>query len=687
MSGSVLLSIPASRWDDAHAATFNERQLLLYRSNLLGSDLSITNFGGGNTSAKIMEKDPLTAEPVKILWVKGSGGDLGSMAADGFAALYMDRLHQLETRYRGRAHEDEMVGMLPHCTFDLNPRPASIDTPLHGFLPFAHVDHLHPDSVIALAAARDGAAQVKHIYGDKVGWLAWQRPGFDLGLQLRDYVAANPGLRGLVLAGHGLFSWGNSARECYENSVELIAMAAHYLNAKLASAHVFGAALLVPAVTPDAIAARLLAVRAALNSAGLHKIGWLDQSAEVMEFISSERLDELAALGTSCPDHFLRTKIRPLVLRAGADVAAAVAAYRQDYAAYYARHATPGSPSLRDANPVIILMPGIGMASFARDRSTARIAGEFYRNAINVMRGAEAIGGYQAIDEGEAFAIEYWALEEAKLKRLPPPRPLQGRVAFITGAAGGIGTAIAERLGAEGACLFLTDIDAAALARTVEAMRQRFGTDKLDFAVLDVTVEATVEAAFVQAASSFGGIDILVANAGIASAAPFLETTMATWRRNMGVLVDGYFLTSRAAFGQMKTLGGGSMIFIASKNGLAASPGAVAYSTAKAAELHLARGLALEGAEAGIRVNSVNPDAVLKGSRIWDGAWREERAAAYGIKQSELEGHYKNRSLLKREVLPEDVAEAVYFFASDVSAKSTGNILNVDAGNAGAFTR
>jgi rhamnulose-1-phosphate aldolase/alcohol dehydrogenase len=686
-AGSIRLIIPEDRWNAAHAASLDERELLLYRSNLLGADLAITNFGGGNTSAKIDEADPLTDQAVKVLWVKGSGGDLGSMAADGFASLYLDKLLMLERRYRGLANEDEMVAMLPHCTFGLNPRPASIDTPLHGFLPFAHIDHLHPDAVIALAAARDGAAIVKDIYGGRVGWLPWQRPGFDLGLRLRDYVRANLGLDGLVLAGHGLFSWGDTAEDCYRNSVALIAVAARHLNSKIEARPVFGAALDIKPVELTRAASRFLEVRGALNREGGHKVGYFDQSAEVMDFIGSERLDQLAALGTSCPDHFLRTKIRPLVLRDGDDAVAAVAAYRADYAAYYARHAKADSPPLRDANPVIILMPGIGMACFAANRTTARIAGEFYRNAINVMRGAEAAGGYVAIDEAEAFAIEYWALEEAKLRRMPSPRPLAGRTALITGAAGGIGSAIAERLGQEGACLFLTDINAEALAETVAVMTQKFGGDMVGSAVLDVTKETAVASGFAAAASGFGGIDILVANAGIASSAPFVDTSMELWRRNMDVLLDGYFLTTRAAFEQMQKLGGGAMIIIGSKNGLAASPGAVAYSTAKGAELHMARGLALEGAPFGIRVNSVNPDAVIQGSRIWDGAWREERAAAHGIGDGELEEHYRNRSLLKRDVLPADVAEAVCFLASDASAKSTGNIINVDAGNAGAFTR
>ncbi|MDB5436302.1 MAG: bifunctional rhamnulose-phosphate aldolase/short-chain dehydrogenase [Phenylobacterium sp.] len=685
---------PASRWSDAEAATLGPAQLLLYRSNLLGSDLTVTNFGGGNTSAKLTETDPLTGEPTAVLWVKGSGGDLGSMALDGFSTLYLDKLLGLERLYRGVAFEDEMVGYLPHCTFDLNPRAASIDTPLHAYLPFAHVDHVHPDAVIALAASSGGEAATQEIYGGTVGWLAWKRPGFDLGLRLRDYVASRPGLRGVMLAGHGIICWGDDSQGCYENTIDLVARAARHLNGRLAGRPAFGGPLVEPldAAARAAGAARLMPRLRGMMGGERPKLGHFSDDPETLEFVNSREVGRLAAIGTSCPDHFLRTKIAPLLLDPAriedADLEAALDRYRQDYAAYYRRHASPADPKMRDANPVVILLPGVGRFSFAADKTTARLAGEFYGNAINVMRGAEAIGAYAGLPESEAFAIEYWALEEAKLQRAPKPRPLAGKVALVTGAAGGIGGAVAARLLADGACVMLTDLDAEGLEEDRQRLAARFGADLVRAAVCDVTKEAEIQAAFEAVAREFGGLDILVANAGLASSAPLEETTVELWRKNYDVLAEGYFLTSRAAFPLMRRQKNGAIVFIGSKNALAATPNASAYASAKAAALHLARCLALEGAEHGIRVNVVNPDAVIRGSRIWDGEWRQERANAYGIDAGdELEEFYRQRSLLKRTVLPEDIAEAVYFLASDAASKSTGNILNVDAGNAQAFTR
>ena len=668
----------------------SETELLVYRSNLLGEDLSITNFGGGNTSAKLRERDPLTGEEVDVLWVKGSGGDLGSIRQDGFATLYLSRLRALEELYRGIDHEDEMVEYLPHCTFGLNTRAASIDTPLHTFLEARHIDHVHPDSVIAIAATANSRELTAEIFGDEIGWLPWQRPGFDLGLRLRDLAVANPGIRGVVLEGHGLFSWGATSRECYALTIELVAKAARYINERMASAQPFGARQVSDA--SDMAAAATLSsllprLRGLLSQGERRKVAHVDRSAETLEFVASDRLDELAALGTSCPDHFLRTKIKPLVLREGDDIEKALAAYRSDYRAYYDRNRDDTSPAMRGADPVIVLLPGIGLVSFASDKTTARIASEFYRNAINVMRGAETLGRYVALPEAEAFRIEYWALEEAKLQRMPPPRPLAGKIALITGGAGGIGFACARRLAADGACIMLADINEEALAKRHDELCAAHGTDRVVSCRMDVTDETSVAEAFARAIRAFGGVDIVVANAGIASAAPFEETSVDLWRKNQSVLAEGYFLTARAAFPILRAGGGGSIVFVGSKNALAASKGASAYSSAKAAALHLARNLALEGAEHGIRVNTVNPDAVLEGSTIWTGDWRKERAAAYGLDEGELEAHYRDRSLLRRSVLPEDVAEAVAFFASDASAKSTGNIINVDAGNAGAFTR
>ena len=692
-AAALLFAIPANRWSGEEAGGKSPEDLLLYRSNRLGSDLTVTNFGGGNTSAKLEACDPLTGETVSVLWVKGSGGDIGSMKLDGFSTLYQDKLLGLEKLYRGLAHEDEMVGYLPHCTFALNPRAASIDTPLHSYLPFAHVDHVHPDAIIALAASSEGEAATKAIWGGAVGWLPWQRPGFDLGLKLRDYVAANPGLRGVMLAGHGIICWGDSAKACYDNTIALITDAANYLNAKLAGAPAFGGEIVAPrpAAERAAAAAKLMPLLRGLM--GGRRVGHFADDAETLEFTGSRDFAKLAAIGTSCPDHFLRTKIAPLVLDpARVDDAAylgeRIDVYRADYAAYYQRCARPNSPAMRDPNPVVVLVPGIGRMTFAGDKTTARLAGEFYANAINVMRGAEAIGAYVGLDEQEAFDIEYWLLEEAKLQRMPKPKPLAGRIALVTGGAGGIGAATAERLAADDACVLLVDRDADALTKAAHELEGRFGRDRIRSAVCDVTDETQVAAAFATCAREFGGLDILVANAGIASSAPIEDTTLELWQRNYDVLARGYFLTARAAFPLMKTQGGGSIVFIGSKNGIAAATNASAYASAKAAALHLARCLALEGAPFGIRVNTVNPDAVIKGSRIWDGDWRRERAGAHGIDSgSELEEHYRNRSMLKRDVLPEDVAEAVYFLGCDMSAKSTGNMINVDAGNAQAFTR
>ena len=688
-------AVPESRWDDGASHGLSAPHLLLYRSNLLGSDLTVTNFGGGNTSAKLLETDPLTGEQVEVLWVKGSGGDIGSMTLDGFSTLYLDKFRATEKLYRGVAFEDEMVGYLPHCTFNLNPRAASIDTPLHGLLPFAHIDHVHPDAIIALAASSGGEAATREIWRGKIGWLPWKRPGFELGVQLRDYVKANSGLRGVMLAGHGIICWGNSSKACYENTIGLIADAASYLNARLAARPAFGGEAVAPLepTARAALAARLMPRLRGAMPGERSKVGHFSDDAETLEFVGSKDFARLAAIGTSCPDHFLRTKIAPLTLDPrrlddDAYLAERFEDYRRSYAAYYNRCARPSDPKMRDPNPVVILAPGLGRMTFAADKTTARLAGEFYGNAINVMRGAEAIGDYIGLPEQEAFDIEYWALEEAKLQRMPKPRPLAGKIALVTGGGGGIGRASAARLLAEGACVLLLDLDAESAEAARESLAQTYGRDVVRADICDVTDEAQVASAFAACAREFGGLDILVANAGIASSAPIEETTVELWRKNYDVLAEGYFLAARAAFPLLKLQKGGSIVFIGSKNALAATPNASAYASAKAASLHLARCLALEGAPDGIRVNVVNPDAVIRGSRIWDGDWRQERAEAYGIDAGdELEEFYRNRSMLKRSVLPEDIGEAVYFFASEASGKSTGNILNVDAGNAQAFTR
>jgi rhamnulose-1-phosphate aldolase/alcohol dehydrogenase len=686
-------------WDDARAAQLDEPGLLLYRSNLLGSDLRITNFGGGNTSAKVAMADPLDDRPVDVLWVKGSGGDIGSMKLDGFSTLYLEKLESLKGLYGGLADEDRMVGLFNHCTFNLNPRATSIDTSLHAFVPHRHVDHVHADSVIAIAASADAETLTKKIFGGAIGFLPWQRPGFDLGLKLGRMAKDHPEHVGVVLGGHGLFTWADSAKSCYETTLRIISKAAQWLAANEARP-AFGGARVI-AASPErrrAVAARLMPLIRGKISADERKVGHFTDAPAVLEFVNSNALDKLAPLGTSCPDHFLRTKIRPLVLPydPAADNLDAIAAllderladYRRDYASYYERCKRANSPAMRDPNAVIYLIPGVGMIAFAKDKATARIASEFYVNAINVMRGASGVSTYVGLPEQEAFDIEYWLLEEAKLQRIPRAKSLAGRIAYVTGGAGGIGGATAVRLLGEGACVVLADIDQAALDARLAALAKQFGKDNVIGLKLDVTDEADVIESFHRSVLAYGGVDIVVSNAGIASASPFEDTSLALWQKNMDILATGYFLVAREAFRLMqRQKSGGAIIFVASKNGLAASAGASAYCAAKASEIHLARCIALEGAAHGIRVNTVNPDAVLRGSRIWAGEWRQQRAASNKVREDELEEVYRQRSMLKLSVLPEDIAEGIYFFASDLSAKSTGNILNIDAGNAQAFTR
>ncbi|TPM53812.1 bifunctional rhamnulose-1-phosphate aldolase/short-chain dehydrogenase [Mesorhizobium sp. B2-2-3] len=695
-SGSRLANI----WDDAKARGMSDPELLVYRSNTLGSDKRVTNYGGGNTSSKIRQKDPLTGQDVEVLWVKGSGGDSASIKLDGFATLYMDKLRALKGLYRGVEHEDEMVGYLPHCTFNLNPRAASIDTPLHAYVPKPYVDHMHPDAIIAIAAAKDSKALTKEIFGDAIGWLPWKRPGFELGLWLEKFCFDHPAAKGVILESHGLFTWGDSPKECYETTISVINQAIEWFERRSEGVAIFGgeAVKSLDAAERRAIAAKLMPRIRGLISEKSHKLGHFDDSAAVLEFVNSRDLRPLAALGTSCPDHFLRTKIRPLVIEfdpAKPDVDAVIARladdiaeYRVGYQAYYDSCKHADSPAIRDPNAVVYLMPGVGMFTFAGDKATARISGEFYVNAINVMRGASTVSSYVGLPAQEAFDIEYWLLEDLKLQRMPKPKALAGKIALVTGGAGGIGRATASRLLREGACVVLADIDETALASANDELAKAYGKDFVRPVVINVTSEDQVVAGFAETAVEFGGTDILVSNAGLASSAPIEDTTLALWNKNMDILSTGYFLVSREAFRLFRVQKiGGNVVFVASKNGLAASPNAAAYCTAKAAEIHLARCLALEGAEAQIRVNVVNPDAVLRGSKIWSGEWKEQRAAAYKMSTDDLEEHYRSRSMLKRSVFPEDIAEAIYFFASDMSAKSTGNIVNVDAGNAQSFTR
>ncbi|NNC37400.1 MAG: bifunctional rhamnulose-1-phosphate aldolase/short-chain dehydrogenase [Hyphomonadaceae bacterium] len=691
-------------WDDKKARKMSAPERLKYRSNLLGSDLRVTNFGGGNTSAKLRQKDPLTGKMADVLWVKGSGGDLGSIKIDGFSTLYLDKLLALEGLYRGLEFEDEMVGYLPHCTFNLNPRAASIDTPLHSFIPHKHVDHMHPDSVIAIACTKNSKALTKKIFKGRLGWLPWQRPGFDLGLKLGAMAKANPELEGIVLEGHGLFSWADTSKNCYLKTLEIIQLAADWLaknNKKAAFGGVKYEKSLSSSARRDVAGALMPIIRGKITGDQM-KIGHFNDSKEILQFVNSKNLKPLAALGTSCPDHFLRTKIRPLVVdfkptakdrdkeldKVISNLDDQLEAYREDYRGYYERSKHVNSPDIRDPNAVVYLIPGVGMMTFAKDKATARIAGEFYVNAINVMREANGVDKYIGLPEQEAFDIEYWLLEEAKLQRQPKPKSLAGRIAFVTGGAGGIGSESARRLLQEGACVMLADIDAKSLEKKSSEIAQEFSSDVIRTTVCDVTDEKSVVDAISACSTEFGGMDILVSNAGIASSAPLEDTSLKLWNRTMDILSTGYFLVSREAFKVMKAQDiGGSVVFVASKNALVASPGASAYCTAKGAEVQLSRAVALEGAPLGIRCNVVNPDAVLKGSKIWNSGWKKERADAYKMSEVELEDMYRQRSLLKRSVFPEDIAEAVYFLAADTSSKSTGNIINVDGGHAPSFTR
>ena len=686
-------------WNEEEARSLSEPELLRYRSNLLGRDLRITNFGGGNTSAKLRMPDPLTGEAVEVLWVKGSGGDLGSATLDSFATLYLEKLESLTRLYRGVACEDEMPARFAHCTFDLNPRAPSIDTPLHAFIPHRHIDHMHAEAVIAFAASANGERLTREALGDDVAWVPWQRPGFELGLIVGRIARERPQLKGLVLGGHGLISWGATSRECYHVTLDIIRRAACWLDAHGRSAPL-GAARAASIDRSErerlliTIAPTLRALLSPLGPKVMHHV----DSPEVLEFVASEHGESLAARGTTCPDHFLRTRVRPLFVpfapgrETAADLTARlpalVAQYCSEYAGYYERCRHADSPAMRDPHPVLVLVPGLGLFAFQKDKATARVAAEFFESTIRIVRWAEGVDRYVPIGEQEAFNIEYWSLEEAKLRRLPRPKSLDGRIALVTGGAGAIGSATAARLLGQGAAVVLLDIDAAALDTARAALAGAHGADRVRAFACDVTQEAAVIAAVGYAVREYGGFDIMVANAGIASASPVDETSLSTWQRNLDVLATGYFLISREAFRVMKQQQlGGSIVFVGSKNALVASAGASAYGAAKAAAVHLARSLAMEGAAHGIRANVVNPDAVIRGSRIWSGSWRAERAASNRIEPGEVEEFYRQRSLLKRSVYAEDVAEAVYFFASERSAKSTGNILNVDGGMAAAFPR
>ncbi|HEV7792376.1 MAG TPA: bifunctional aldolase/short-chain dehydrogenase [Pseudonocardia sp.] len=679
---------------------------LLDRSNRLGADPRNTNYAGGNTSAKGTDTDPATGRPVELMWVKGSGGDLGTLTEAGLAVLRLDRLRGLVDVYPGVEREDEMVAAFDYCLHGkAAPAVPSIDTAMHGLLDAGHVDHLHPDAGIALATAADGEALTKEIYGDRVAWVPWRRPGFQLGLDIAAIRAANPRAIGVILGGHGITAWGTTGAECEANSLEIIRTAQGYLDER-GAAEPFGPVRPgfepLPAEERRARAAALAPAIRGVASTDRRQVGHFTDTAAVLDFLSREKLAPLAALGTSCPDHFLRTKVRPLVLDLPATAALDEqlarlgelhAAYRDDYAAYYQRHASPDSPAMRGADPAVVLVPGVGMFSFGATKQTARVAGEFYLNAINVMRGAEAVSRYAPIPESEKFRIEYWALEEAKLARLPKPKPLAARVAFVTGGGSGIGRAIALRLAAEGACVVVADRDgtaAEAVAREISTAIGA-GSDTGDTAVAvtaDVTSAAAVTAAVAAAALAFGGVDLVVNNAGLSISKPLLETTEADWDLQHDVMARGSFLVAKAAAKVMIDQGiGGDIVYIASKNGVFAGPNNVAYGAAKADQAHQVRLLAAELGEHGIRVNGVNPDGVVRGSGIFAGGWGAQRAAVYGVPEEELGEFYAQRTLLKREVLPEHVAAAVFALTGGDLSHTTGLHIPVDAGVAAAFLR
>jgi len=687
-------------WDPKKEAELGEDQvaLFLYRSNLLGSDLRITNYGGGNTSCKTIERDPLTHEDVEVMWIKGSGGDIGTLQRSGIAGLYNQRLHDLKKVYRGLEHEDEMVTLFNHCIYDLDGRAPSIDTPLHGLLPFKHIDHLHPDALIAIAAAEDSQKITKEIWGDTMGWVPWQRPGFDLGLQLEACLNNNPGIRGIVLGSHGVFTWGETSYESYINSLEVIEAASQYIEDQIAkNGSVFGGQKINSLFSDQRKdrAAQLAPLLRGLCSSENAMIGHFTDDDKVLEYINSNDLERLAPMGTSCPDHFLRTKIKPLILNLVPDedlsddqkildkISNSFEQYRKDYQDYYNACKHFNSPAIRDANPVVILYPGVGMFTFAKNKQTARVASEFYINAINVMRGAEAISQYTSLPRQEAFDIEYWLLEEAKLQRQPNEKPLSRKVALVTGSGGGIGRAVADKLIAEGANVVFTDVSEDYLKEATSA----YSSDQAIGSHCDVTQADSLAQAVQKACLQFGGLDIVVHSAGLAISKSILDTTESDWDLLQNVLVKGQFLLSKTASKIMKKQGlGGNIVNIASKNGLVSGPNNAGYGTAKAAQMHLSRLLAAELAKDQIRVNTVNPDGVIVGSKIWEGKWAEGRAKAHGISVEELPAFYAKRNLLNKIIKPEDIANGVFAFLA-ILDKSTGNTLNVDGGVANAFVR
>lgn len=679
---------------------------LVARSNRLGADPRNTNYAGGNTSAKGTATDPVTGEPVELLWVKGSGGDLGTLRPEGLAVLRLDRMRALADVYPGLDREDEMVAAFDYCLHGKGGAAPSIDTAMHGLVDAAHVDHLHPDSGIALAAAADGEALTREIFGSEVVWVPWRRPGFQLGLDIAAIRAANPQAIGCILGGHGITAWGDTSAECEARSLDIIRRAEAFIESRAAArdVHPFGPVRAGYEPLPDAErrarAASLAPVIRGIASADAPQVGHFTDSDVVLDLLARERLLPLAELGTSCPDHFLRTKVKPLVVDVPTTATvedtvtalrAAHAAYRADYAAYYERGAAAARargeepPAMRGADPAIVLVPGVGMFSYGRNKQTARVAGEFYVNAINVMHGAETISTYAPIAEDEKFRIEYWALEEAKLRRLPAPKPLATRVALVTGAASGIGKAIATRLAAEGACVVVADLDR---AKATAVAAELGPADVAIGLAMDVSSESAVQAGVREAVLAFGGVDLVVNNAGLSLSRSLFDTTEADWDLQHDVMAKGSFLVSREAARVLVDQGlGGDIVYVSSKNSVFAGPNNVAYSAAKADQAHQVRLLAAELGQHGIRVNGVNPDGVVRGSGIFASGWGANRAAVYGVPEEKLGEFYAQRTLLGREVLPENVAAAVFALCTSDFSHTTGLHVPVDAGVAAAFLR
>ena len=679
-------------WDHEFASKLDPIGQLVYASNLLGSDPRITNFGGGNTSFKVVQPDPLTGEPVEVLWVKGSGGDLGTAKHESFASLYLDKVIGLEGRYvksrktePGKLTEDEIVPLYQQCVFNLNPAAPSIDTPLHAFVPYRAVSHLHSDAVIAIAAAENCKQLTREVFEGHMGYLPWKRPGLELGLMLRDLIEANPGISSAMMASHGFICWAEDWERCYELSLEIINRAEEYIADRGEGKQPFGAKVVEKVKNGRSKLAELMpSLRGAVAYQGQKLIGQIDDSDEVLNFLSREKMPQLAKLGTSCPDHFLRTKINPLVLNLDDDLEEALAGFRERYASYYKRCKQPNSPSMRNPNPSVVLIPGVGMVSFGKNAQEAKVTGMFYRNAIRVMQGSESISSYTALPEQEAFNIEYWLLEEAKLKRMPPERELSRQVALITGAASGIGRATALRMAKMGAHLILLDINEQALQDAVTEVESAAGQKGSAKAfTCDVTDQTQLNHAFAEAILAFGGVDIVVVNAGNARRGSVADTSDKDYEFLSNLLIKAYFETMSMATRLMVRQGtGGSIVVVGSKNGVAAGLNSALYSAAKAFELHLMRCTALDFAKHGIRCNAVNPDGVVVGSGIWSDAWRQQTAASLGIEPSQIEEHYRKRSLLGRTVTPDDCAEAICWLASERrSSRTTGAVIPVDAGN------